>query len=129
MTTTTAGHPVIDDLIEWTTPGFDPVGPIDHDRLAQITASMDEHGWVGAPIVVDGTHCVTGSHRVRAAQSLWLDEIPVIQVSELAEAVGADWQDLLDRQPTDGSRWLGAARDLEDLLPRDVRDHLGWDIH
>lgn len=124
--TENATETLIENLTTVRTSTPDPAHPfMDPAKLAALTESMEAHGWVGAPIVVDGDQALTGAHRIRAAAAAWVD-IPRIGVAELADAHGIDWDALLDEHRRD---WYRAAIALAELLPAAVVDALGMDLH
>lgn len=70
-------------------------GDRDDDRVNEIVASMEAHGWQGAPLVVlaDYARAYTGTHRLAAAERAVLDEVPAVDLADLFEACGLDlWQ-------------------------------------
>lgn len=132
MHTETSGNVsvTIDALAEWCTTFPTPAHQADDaDRLAALRASMDENGWVGAPVLVDGEQALTGSHRITAAAREMLDAIPRVEVRDLAAAYGIDWDALVADQCGDETLlWYRAAIELADLLSADVVAYLGMDL-
>ena len=63
----------------------------DETKLAELVASMQANGWVGAPLVADNDQLLTGSHRYVAAEQAGI-EAPVIDIRELV----ADWDVLIE---------------------------------
>jgi hypothetical protein len=117
------------ELTEIRRGGINPVhGVTDDSKLAALAASMEEHGWIGAPILVDGEQALTGSHR-HAAANKTDTEIPCVEVRDLCQAYGIDWDALLDQQPLGIYMCYDAAEELADLLPADVVTYLGLDLH
>lgn len=103
-------------------PLHDAVDPAKRDTL---TAAMEEHGWVGAPIVIlSEVQALTGSHRIAAAVKADVD-VPRVTVEDLCEAYDLDWGAVRDEH---GDDWYTAATALRDLLPADVVDYLGYDV-
>ena len=71
---------------------------MDTDMTNNITAlveSLREHGWQGAPVIVDGdfSDIIDGNHRYEAAKALgWSDdEIPSADIRELFAAARMDF--------------------------------------
>lgn len=110
---------------------FNPWNDVDDpDKVDALMASMAEDGWVGAPLVVDGDNAYTGSHRIAAQARLWNREgidvpIPVVDVDDLATEFGLSWQDIRAAEPDTND----AVIELIRLLPEQVVDYLGMDIH
>jgi hypothetical protein len=112
-------------LIETRSGGIDPVHAADDaGKLAALVESMSADGWNGPPLVVDGEQALTGAHRYEAARVTYTD-IPRIQVTELCEIYGADWEGLR----ADHGDWYEAARRLDEVLPAAVVEYLGLDLH
>lgn len=100
----------------------------DDDKLAALTASMREHGWHGAPIVIAkegyGDQALTGSHRLAAAEAADI-EVPVVDIRTLAADHGHDFDELVQAC----GDLFDAARRLADQLPADVTAYYGLDLH
>lgn len=63
--------------------GYTPFHEVrDQDKLANLVASMEVHGWQGAPLVADGEQLVTGTHRYAAAQALEITA-PVVDIRDI----------------------------------------------
>ena len=65
--------------------------PGDRDAIA---ASMAEHGWQGAPVVIDdrafdgeGGYLITGHHRHAAAIAAGLSKLPCVTLTDLCDGV------------------------------------------
>ena len=117
---------VLDDLTETSEGGIQPAHtPTDPAHLAAIRWSMEMDGWIGAPLLVDGEQALTGSHRFYAAQAAEVD-IPRVQAADLAAAYGLDWAGILADNDDD---WYRAGIALTALLPADVVEYLGLDLH
>ena len=106
--------------------------PTDEAKVAEIAASMESDGWVGAPLVTWGDELLlTGAHRYTAAKSLaWPDsDIPTVDIADLAAAQGIDWDAHCAEWDVDGidSGMLPYA--INDAIPAAVRDEYGIDIH
>lgn len=93
----------------------------DQNKLDTLTAAMSQHGWVGRPLVVNGTKydSWTGSHRIQAAINAGLQSVPCYLVPEEAfEAVqdNPGW-DRLYNTPCDSDMLIPDLRDagLDDL--------------
>lgn len=65
------------------------------EKVVALAESMEENGWVGAPIVKWGEmHLITGCHRYNAASRNlgWSDsEIPMIDLEDLFKEDGKDF--------------------------------------
>jgi len=117
----------IAEIAETRSGGLDPMHEaIDADKLAELASAMEVHGWVGAPVVSHGEQALTGSHRMRAAREVGDVSVPRVDVSELCEAYGLDWDGVLGEH---GDDWYWAAAALRDLLPREVVIYLGYDVN
>ena len=116
----------IADLAETTTSlPMPPHDATDADKLTALVESMEGHGWIGAPLLVDGEQALTGSHRIAAAARTNVVEIPRVEVRDLCAAHDLDWDTLLIEQ----GDWYWAGIELADLLPADVVAELGLDLH
>jgi hypothetical protein len=64
----------------------------DWGKALDLAASIEDRGWQGAPLVVDGDQLLTGTHRYAACQVLGLldDEIPTVEIAEVFAAAGLD---------------------------------------
>jgi ParB-like chromosome segregation protein Spo0J len=65
------------------------------DDLEAIAASMAEHGWQGAPVVIDNRmadagYLITGRHRAAAAIKASLERIPCVTLADLCADAGID---------------------------------------
>lgn len=96
--------------------------PDDPDRLAAITQSMTDCGWIGAPVVADGENALTGTHRIQAAHDTDTP-LRVVQIADLCTVYGVDWNDIYRAYDYDWERLA----ELDRLLPRDVVAYLGLD--
>ena len=102
----------------------------DRKHVDEIVQSILQHGWDGAPILVDSVQgiCLTGSHRMAALQHLAddtdmdVDEMTVaLDVHDILE----DWYDsqdpdAVDELPLDNLRTIFAGTEIEeykDQLP------------
>lgn len=127
MTTT---HP-LETITEIKSGGVDPLHEVtDQWKVAILVRDMAAHGWRGAPIVVAGEQALTGTHRLAAVDVLLCTEsveipIPRIEIRDLCELYGIDWDVLLDEN---GDVTYRAAAELRSLLPRDVVEYLGYDV-
>lgn len=96
------------------------------EDLAVITASMQENGWQGLPLVIDdrgldeGGQLLTGSHRHAVACALGID-IPLVSVAEVADRAGLD---LGDFDYGDGTEW----EQFFAALPAEVFAATGFDL-
>jgi len=79
---------------------FPPHGVRDSAKLAALTASMEQGGWAGRPLLViehgDGYRALTGSHRYAAAQAAGLEEVPCVEVDAEKFFANYDTSDLWD---------------------------------
>lgn len=121
----------IDDITETRSHGIDPLHePYNAAKVAELADALRANGWQGAPIVVAGEQAVTGSHRIAAATRLWNQdgievEIPRIEISDLCELYGLDWDAITAEYDYD---LYEAATALKHKLPREVVDYLGYDV-
>jgi hypothetical protein len=102
------------------------------DKLAEITASMEAGGWVGAPIVASRAmyergqdRAYTGSHRIQAWRDAVGGELPCVFIEDIAETAGLDWDELMDDHR--GDDW-DAATAVAYAVPAAVREAYGMDI-
>jgi hypothetical protein len=86
-----------DNYVEWYKPtDLDaPHAPDRDDDLATITASMNESGWSGRPLLAARYDeapltCQTGSHRLSAARTAGLSEVPVVVIDCASALEGED---------------------------------------
>jgi hypothetical protein len=125
----------IDALAERATGIFNPPhNVVDRTKHAALMRDMTERGWHGPPLLVDGENAFTGSHRIAAVAGLWNIEgievaIPFVEVADLCEEFDVGW-DVVEEDHVAGS---GDMIDLSDrlagLLPAEVVDYLGMDLH
>lgn len=116
----------IEQITETRSGGIDPAhGVMERGKVAALTASMEQHGWQGAPVVVDGESAVTGSHRLMAANEVWID-VPRVQLAEVCDLFGVDWA---AHREDCGGDWHEAVVTVDQILPREVVDYLGLDMH
>lgn len=107
----------------------------DRDKLTALISSLEAQGWIGAPLVAlrpisagYSPQAVTGSHRYAAAETLGID-IPVVWLDDLCEEHGVDFHDFwADAQEAELDTEATIIRVL-DLLPAEVREHYGLDLH
>jgi ParB-like nuclease domain len=76
-------------------------------KMAALTASMEQDGWQGRPLLVieymDGYQAITGSHRIAAAEAAGIEEVPCVLVDrEAFDAAGYSVSDLYDDDVTHG---------------------------
>ena len=116
-------------LTVWTERPWDLIPYNGADRaedLAAITASMEENGWQGLPLVIDdrglesGGQLLTGSHRHAAASALGID-VPLVSVTEIAECAGFDLDAYDDGCGTEWERFFAA-------LPSAILAATGFDL-
>lgn len=91
----------------------------DPDHVDQLTASMREHGWHGAPLVVlsDYARAYTGTHRLEAAEQAGLDQVPAVDLEDLFDACDLDLWEICD---TEGLSALMDRAEILAHLPADV---------
>ena len=65
---------------------------LDPGHVAEIADSMRMRGWNGAPLVVlpDYARAYSGTHRLAAAESAGLAEIPAVDLADIFAAHGFD---------------------------------------
>lgn len=116
-------------ISEWTETHQGGINPlhevVDVEKYETLVADMEENGWKGAPLVVECEQALTGSHRYWAATETFTG-IPRIDVTDLCDLFDADWDTLKNDH---GGDWWEAARYLDEVLPREVVDYLGLDLH
>lgn len=113
---------------------FTPPHPVvDQGKVDTLAADMAVRGWHGPPIVIEGGPggtAYTGTHRLAAAiqarrdRDEWV-EVPYIDIGELCEVYGIDWNELCDNFY---DITYQAAAELRFMLPREVVDYLGFDV-
>lgn len=104
------------------------------EKVTEITASMNTHGWIGAPLVGSRAlnahgqdRAYTGSHRWQA----WRDSdrydqpMPVVFIEDICEAHGVDFDALLDEYEGSDFEAVAAAADL---LPAETVEAYGLDL-
>lgn len=67
-------------------------------KVQRIAVSMEENGWQGAPLVKWCDQLLTGVHRYEAwtrVLELRYQDIPTIEIEEVFEEAGLDWDELL----------------------------------
>lgn len=102
----------------------------DRKHVDEIAQSILQHGWDGAPILVDSVQgiCLTGSHRMAALQHLADDtdmDIDDMTVALDVHDIIEDWYDsqdpdAVDELPLDNLRAIFAGTEVEeykDQLP------------
>jgi len=103
-------------------------GQYDRDagHVNEIAASMETHGWHGAPLVVlsDYARAYTGTHRLAAAEQAGLDEVPAVELADLFEACDLDLWEICE---TEGLSILEDRPEILAHLPQDVRAAYGLD--
>lgn len=100
----------------------------DSQKLAELTASMQANGWIGAPIIAilggQDDRAITGSHRIAAADAADID-VPVIDLCDLLAEHGHSLDEIIAEW---GDEYDALVR-LDEYLPADVVDTYGIDIH
>jgi hypothetical protein len=95
----------------------------DEAKLSELVASMQVHGWQGAPLVADGDQLITGSHRYVAAEQAGIVAL-VVDIRDIYpewDALHAEYG-----APTiDESDYTFALADL----PTALREEYGIDAH
>lgn len=122
---TTTGNPLNLDTIDatgYTTGQYD----LDTNYVNEIAASMESHGWQGAPLVVlsDYARAYTGTHRLAAAEQADLDEVPAVELADLFEACDLDLWEICE---TEGLSVLEDRPQVLEHLPADIRAAYGLD--
>jgi ParB-like chromosome segregation protein Spo0J len=60
--------------------------PFFPEQIARIAASLVEYGWTAPVMVADDGEIIAGHGRLKAAQHLGLEEVPIIRLSHLTAA-------------------------------------------
>lgn len=106
------------------------------DKLAELTASMERDGWVGAPLVGSRAlhecgqdRAYTGSHRWAAWRETGRGDagepMPVVFIEDICERHGIDFDALMDEyEGSDFEAVVAAA----DLLPAETVEAYGLDL-
>jgi len=81
------------------------------EQVAQVAASIQEFGWTN-PLIIHGNTVVAGHARLAAARKLGLEEVPVIDRSDMSEA---QWKAyvLADNQLAQNATWNEGLLTLE----------------
>lgn len=109
----------------------------DAAKVAELSASMEAHGWIGAPIVTDGDfQALTGVHRLAALKDLYdraerfeaedrIEEFPTIDIRDIWIEAGMteDIDDILKYETVD--EYL----EIVNALPVAIRQEYGLDLH
>ncbi|KOX10115.1 ParB N-terminal domain-containing protein [Nocardiopsis sp. NRRL B-16309] len=118
-------NPLNLDIIDAT--GF-ATGQPDRDagHVNEIAASMETHGWHGAPLVVlsDYARAYTGTHRLAAAEQADLDYVPAVELADIFEACDLDLLQICEDED------LSILEDRPEVLrhlPDDIRAAYGLD--
>ena len=109
---------------------YAPPNSTDREHVDEIAQSILQHGWDGAPILVDSVQgiCLTGSHRMAALQHLADDtdmDVDDMTVALDVHDILEDWYDsqdpdAVDELPLDNLRTIFAGTEIEeykDQLP------------
>lgn len=107
-----------------------PHPQLDGDHTRQLADSIDEHGWDGPPLVMLDDIAVTGSHRYAALNELFNEsgaiiDVPVIDLRDVCAEYSADYEAHCKRYNSDTE----ALTRMEEILPHEVIDYLGLDMH
>lgn len=102
----------------------------DEEKLQSLIKTIEQDGWIGAPLVHDGNILITGVHRYAAVKELgWIDyEIPTIEITEVFDEAGLDYDELWQQEgePTvDEPAYVY----LLEALPTEISDKYGIDLH
>jgi hypothetical protein len=109
----------------------------DEQEVNALVAQMAERrDWVGPPLVMDGEVALNGTNALAAARRVKRDHglygsgftIPTIDVDDLCERFGLDWEQLQDRALAahgSGTGYFMAVVDLATELPDEVGEYLG----
>jgi hypothetical protein len=87
-------------------------GITDPGNVDRLAASMATDGWLGTPLVLDGSMLLTGHHRTAAAVRTGV-RIPTVQGADLLAAAGVDIEEWTFKGWTD---WEQAFSQLPDGL-------------
>lgn len=68
----------------------------DEDKIESLVESLEDGGWDGLPILVNGDQALTGAHRIEASRRADMDKIPVKEIAEAIEEFGEDPLDYQD---------------------------------
>lgn len=105
-----------------------PHAVTDQSKLAELAASMQEHGWQGAPLVLlDEDQLITGTHRYTAWTRVLdrpANEIPTIGLDEIFARHGLDLAALC-------AEYVENFQDvayLLQMLPNATREAYGLDL-
>ena len=74
----------------YTVTGFEPVNPVELDKVAEIKESIKLNGWNGCPILCYGNCLLTGSHRQAALRELESEDF------DISFDCAADVTDIID---------------------------------
>lgn len=99
----------------------------DKAKVGELVASMDEHGWQGAPLVAWDEQLLTGAHRFAAAYRIDLP-IPTVDVRDLFAAEGLDWDAVAEEEDADMGNWDGLCNALN-RLSETARAEYGIDLN
>jgi hypothetical protein len=96
----------------------------DSSHMATLVASMQENGWVGAPLVRLDGQLLTGSHRYAAARAAGLTEIPTV---EYQDVFCVDSEEIEDAMTEDN--WVVILSYLALDSDPEIAAELGMDAH
>ena len=91
-------------------------------RVRELARDMEQNGWTGSPLVVNGDQVLGGQERYEAARSLGMEnDVPRVGLEDLYAEAGMDMPQIASEQ---------GATDAEDQfhedylrdLPRHIRD-------
>jgi hypothetical protein len=104
--------------------GYTTYHPVyDQTKLAELTASMECHGWQGAPLIADGDQLITGAHRYPAALAAGI----VPQIVDIRDIFPA-WDDIHAEFGSPTADEYDYVCALEQL-PAELRETYGIDAH
>ena len=99
----------------------------DTAKVERIAKSIEENGWIGAPMVADGELLITGVHRYAALRQIdrtdMLYEV-TIPIQDIIEGYDAKIE---ERMSEDGDDWYEAMKATVAELDEDTRTEYGLD--
>ena len=99
----------------------------DTKKVKRIAKSIEENGWIGAPMVADGDLLITGVHRYAALRQLDLEhELAdhIIDIRGLVEDYDARIEEMMTE---DDMEWYEAMKAIVAELDEDTQTEYGLD--
>lgn len=100
----------------------------DTAKVTRIAKSIEENGWIGAPMVADGELLITGVHRYAALEELDMtmdaERDYIIDIRNLIEDYDAKIE---ERMSEDGDEWYEAMKAIVAELGVDTQTEYGLD--